>query len=77
MEEWIVMQHPGLLLLYGAALFLCLFEKKNRATKGIFHYLSAALALCGTAFSFLNGASLEECGTVLTVFLLLNMEVKQ
>lgn len=41
MEEWIVMQHPGLLFLYGAALFLCLFEKKNRATKGI------VFGLCG------------------------------
>lgn len=77
MEEWMIFQQPGLLCLYGAALFLCLFEKKNRATKGLFHYFSAALALCGTAFSFLNGASPEECGTILTVFLLLNMEVKQ
>lgn len=75
MEEWIVFQHPGLLCCYGVALFLCLFEKKYLATKGVFIILSAVMVLCGTAVCFLSGAALEECATILLVFLLLNMEV--
>ena len=75
MEEWIVFQHPGLLCCYGAALFLCLFEKKYRATQGIFIILSAVMVLCGTAVCFLCGAALGECTTIVLAFLLLNMEV--
>ncbi len=77
MQEWVILRHPGLLLLYGAALLLCLMEKKRRATKGVFFYLSAALAIAATAFLFLNGASLWEAAAWLTVFLLLMMEVKE
>ena len=75
MEEWVVFQHHGLLCCYGAALFLCLFEKKYRATKGIFIILSAMAVLCGTAVCFLSGAALGECTAIVLVFLLLNMEV--
>ena len=77
MQEWVILSHPGLLLLYGAALLLCLLEKKWRMTKGAFFYLSAALALTATAFLFLNGASLWEAAAWLTVFLLIMMGVKE
>lgn len=75
MEEWIIFRFPAALMLYGIALFFCLFERKNRATKGAFHWISAALAILATAYSLLCGASLRECAAALTVFLLLNMEV--
>ena len=77
MQGWVILQHPGLLLLYGAALLLCLLEKKWRATKGIFFYLSGALSITATAFLFLNGASLWEAAAWLMVFLLLMMGVKE
>jgi len=77
MEEWVVLSLPGTLCLYGLALFFCLFEKKYRATKGFFSYLSAALAICGTACCLLGGADLRQCAAILMVFLLLNMEVRK
>lgn len=76
MDEWIILQLPTALVLYGAGLFFCLFEKKNRATKGMFLWISAVLVILATAYSLLYGAELRECIRVLLVFLLLNMEVK-
>ena len=77
MEEWVVLSLPGAVCLYGLALFFCLFEKRYHATKGFFSFLSAALVLCGTACNLLGGAALRECTAILTVFLLLNMEVRK
>ena len=65
------------LLLYGIALALLLFDRAYRATKGVFTLASTALAVLATGYSLLMGASLWECATVLLVFLLLNMGVKE
>lgn len=65
------------LLLYGIALALLLFDRTYRATKGIFTLISTALTVLATAYSLLMGASLWECATVLLIFLLLNMGVKE
>lgn len=73
----IILQLPLALALYGAALFLVLFDRAYRATKGIFTLLSTALAAVATAYSLLMGAALGECATVLLAFLLLNMGVKE
>ncbi len=71
----VMLDSPLALLLYGLALFLCLFDRHYKATKGIFTLLSAVAALGGTAYSLTLGASVWECATVLLVFLLLNMGV--
>lgn len=76
MEKWMILELPAALLLYGIGLFFCLFEKKYKATKGVFHWISALFAVAGVACSLLYGASLRECAAELMVFLLLNMEVK-
>lgn len=65
------------LLLYGIALALLLFDRTYRATKGIFTLISTALTALATAYSLLMGASLWECATVLLIFLLLNMGVRE
>ena len=69
------MRQPGLLLLFGIALLLCLLERKWAATRGVFYYLSGALAIVAAAFLFLNGGSLWEAAAWLTAFLLLMMGV--
>lgn len=74
MEEWLILNQPERLLVYIAALLLCLFEKKHRATKGALYWLSAALVIGGTGYGLLCGASLRECAAVLIAFGLLIME---
>ena len=77
--ESVILQQPLVLslILYGAALFLVLFDRAYRATKGVFTLISTALAAIATAYSLLMGAGLWECATALLVFLLLTMEVKE
>ena len=75
--ESVILQLPGALLLYGGAVSLCLFDRRYRATRGIFTLLSTALSVFATAFSMLQGASYWEAATVLLAFLLLNMEVRE
>ena len=66
-----ILQLPGVLLLYGLGLALCLMDRAWKATKGSFSYLSAAAAIIATALLILNGGSLWEAAALLTVFLLL------
>ncbi len=77
--ESVILQRPlvAALILYGAALFLLLFDRAYRATRGIFSLISTVLAVIATAYSLLMGATMWECATVLLVFLLLNMGVKE
>ena len=77
MSEWMILDLPGVLLLYGAGMTLCLMDKKWKAAKGIFTFLSGGLAIAATAFLILNGGSLWEATAWLTVFLLLMMGVKE
>ena len=72
-----IFEIPAALVCYGAALFLCLFDRFYRATRGVFTLLSAAAAVAGTAVLLLHGGSLREAAAVLMVFLLLNMGVKE
>lgn len=75
MAESVILQLPLALLLYGAALFLCLFERRYRATRGIFFLLSTALALGASAYALIWGAGLWETAAALLPFLLLNLGV--
>ena len=71
MAELVILQVPAALLLLAGALFFCLFEKATRAGRGFLSLLSALLAILGTALD------LREAAALLTVFLLLNMEVRE
>ncbi len=71
MQEWVVLRHPELVLLYGLALLLCLMEKKWKASRGWLFYASCACAAAASAMLILQGADLREAAAYLTVFLLL------
>ena len=75
--ESVILDSPLALFLYGAALFLNLFDRHYRASKGWLTVASAFLAVGATAYALLLGADLRECATVLLVFLLLNMGVRE
>lgn len=75
MAESVILQLPLAPPLYGAALFFCLFERRYRATRGVFFLLSAALALGASAYALIMGAGLWETAAVLLAFLLMNMGV--
>ena len=77
MAEFLILQSPAALLLCGAALFLCLFDKASRASRGWLSLLSAVFALLGVGLDLLGGASLREAAVILIVFLLLNLEVRE
>lgn len=77
MAEFVILQVPSALLLLAGAVFLCLFEKANRAGRGFLSLLSALLAIMGVTLDLLNGATLREAAALLTVFLLFNLEVKE
>ena len=76
MSEWMILQLPGVMLLYGAGLTFCLLDKAWKATKGVFTFLSGAAAIAATAYLILNGGSLWEAAAWLMVFLLLMMKTK-
>ena len=73
----VILQSALSLFLYGAALFLNLFDRHHRVGSGWLTIASAFLAVGATAYALVIGAGLWECATVLLVFLLLNMEVKE
>ena len=77
MEEWMILQTPVALLLCAGALFVCIFEKVSRTGRGWLSILSAVLALLGMGLNLLAGAGLREAAALLTVFLLLNMGVRE
>ena len=75
--ESVILSSPLALFFYGIALFLNLFDRNYKMTKGILTLVSCALCVGTTAYAIVIGASLWECAAVLLVFLLLNMGVKE
>lgn len=73
----VILQTPLALVLYGIALALCLFDRHYKASNGILTVVSTALAVASTVYALLMGAPLVECATVLMVFMLANMGVKE
>ncbi len=73
----VILSSPLSLFLYGGALFLCLFDRHHRETKGLLTILSAVMTLATTTYVLTLGASLWTAAGVLLVFLLLNMGVKE
>ena len=77
MAELVILQHPAVLLLCGAALFFCLFDKAARASRGWLTLISGLLAMLAAGLDLLQGADMREAAALLTVFLLLNMGVRE
>ena len=74
MGESIILSTPLLWLLFGLALILCLYDKSQRATNGLFTAASAVVCVIACAIALILGAGIGEVVTVLLVFLLLGME---
>ena len=74
MAESVILSSPALLLLFGAALCLCLFDKLCKAARGRLSVLSAALAVGAAAYALILGAGTGEVLTVLLLLLCLNLE---
>ena len=72
MEEWMILQQPKLLLLYGLALFLAWYGRESERPG--MTMLSAVLAIAATAFLLILGGSLWEGAAWLTLFFLWNRE---
>ena len=77
MAQLVILQTPAVLLLGAGAVFFCLFDKASRASHGWLTLLSAVLAILAAGLDLLHGADLREAAALLTVFLLLNMGVKE
>ena len=73
----VILQTPLALVLYGIALALCLFDRHYKATGGVATLVSTALAVVATVYALLMGAPLTECATVLMIFMLATMGVKE
>lgn len=74
MAESTILNSPVLLLLFSAALFLCLFDRLQKATRGWFSVAAAVLAVGAAAYALILGAGMGEVITVLLLFLCLNLE---
>ncbi len=74
MAESGIMKHPVLLLLFGAALCLCLFDRRARSTMGWFSVLSAVLTAATAAYALILGVGTGEVLTVLLLFLCIHLE---
>ena len=74
MGESVILSTPVLLLIFGLALGLNLFDRHYRASKGALTVISALAAIGGCAYAFLLGAGMSEVITVLLGFLCLNLE---
>lgn len=77
MAESVIFQLPIALLLFGAALFLCLFARNYKTGGRTITLVSTALAVIASTYGLVKGASTAETAAVLTVFLLLNMGVEE
>lgn len=77
MAELVILQSPAVLLLCAAALFFCLFDKAMRASRGWLSLLGGLFAVLAAGLDLILGADLREAAALLTVFLLLNLEVRE
>ena len=77
MQDWMILNVPGLLLLYGAGLAACVLDRRWKTSKGWLTWLAGAAVISSAALLVVFGASLWEAAACLTVFLLLIREVKE
>lgn len=71
--ECVIFGSPTLMLLYGAALLICIYDLVRRASGYVFSVLAAAIFVGTTVYAFVLGAGYEEVGIVTLAFLALNL----
>lgn len=73
--ESVIFSSPLLLVLYGVAILMCIFDLIKRDSGYIFPMLSAAIFVGTTIYALLLGAGYAEISIVILVFLALNLSV--
>ena len=77
MQTFVMLEQPGLLLLYGLGLLCGVMDRKQRASGGWLTWIGAAAAVAAAALLVLYGAGLWEAAAWLMGFLLTVMGVKE
>ena len=73
MENLVILNNPLLLVLYGVALALVLFELFTKLTGYILPLIAFALVVGTTIYAVILGAELLEVAIFVLVFLLINL----
>ena len=73
MTDSVILNSPIILILYGVALVILIVGLIWRKTGFIMPVLSAALAVCASAYAVISGAALFEVATVIMIFLAVNL----
>ncbi len=71
--ESVILGSSLLVVLYGIAMLICIFDIFKFASGYVFPLISALIFAGTTAYAVIIGASLEEIGAVTLVFLALNL----
>ena len=77
MQSFVMLEYPGLLLLWGLGFGAGFLDRRWKTGKGWLTWLGGALTITDAALLILRGASLWEAAAWLTVFLLMIMGVKE
>ena len=72
MSESVIFNSPILIVLYGIALAVTLFEKRNR-TNAVLSWAAAILVLGTSGFAMILGASYLETAAVVVLFLMIQL----
>ena len=73
MDNFVVFNHPLILVLYGIALALALFELFSKLTGYVLPIISFAIVVGASIYGLLVGAGLLEIAIYLAIFLLINL----
>ena len=67
------LDQPAALLLYGAALFLALYDRAHSRPRGLMTILAAAAALLAAGLAIVGGTGLWEAAALLMAFVLITL----
>ena len=73
MENLVILNTPLLLVLYGLALVLVLFELFSKLTGYVLPIIAFVIVVGTTIYALLLGAQLLEVAIFVTIFLLINL----
>ena len=76
MSESVIFNSPILIVLYGIALAVTLFEKVNR-TGAVSAWIAAMLVVGASTLSVIMGASLVETAAIIVLFIIINLIKKK
>lgn len=71
MQEWLILQMPELLLLYGGSFLCILLDVKWQASRGVLTWIGGVLGVIAAAVLLLMGGSLWEAAAWMTALIIL------